>query len=255
VDVLFYGLVSFVFKKDGTVRSVFLSPDGEPHTPLFTVNTGYVHELNASLPDLVATGGGDTGLAAWRFTEVTIDPSQFDDKSLAYDMGDLDLMNPGYDTKLRWVPSMDDIFGSAKDVDQAAIDKAAARGTWPVGTITPVFDREEHRTEKWTIGKRENTALADGIRLRFKLGDEALPAVFTLTRDGKKETVKVKGGGTIVFTDYPTRIPTSADDLKHFPHFYMLLKNVTTPAEPKSSGPTTPYPARCAPSLEYPPVP
>jgi len=148
---------------------------------------------------------------------------------------------------------MDDIFGSAQGVNQDAIDKAPAKATWPVGSITPVFDREEHKTDSWSIGKRKKTPLADGLRLRLKLHDAGLPVVFTLTRDGKEETVKVKGGGTIFFTGYPNTVPKPGEDLKHFHHFYTLLEGNPIGDEPIHGLPTTPYPARCAPALNYPP--
>ncbi len=260
-DILFHGLIAFVFKKDDTVESVFLSPDAEPHIPLIAVNTTDIDKLNASDPDLIASGDGDAGFAVWKFTEATIDQADFSDKSLRKDMTALDLNNPDY-TLLRWVPSMDDIFGSLQKVDQKEIDSAPARGKWPKGWMTPVFDELTHRTDPWTIGNRRNTPVADGVRLRLQLSDPGRPFGILITRIDPKdptkkvdETIVVKGGATIFISDYPTKIPKPGNDLTHFRHYYTLRYPDKSGYDPVHGGPPTPYPSRCAPGVFYPPDP
>lgn len=254
VDIEFRGLVAFVFIKTGAyVESVFLSPSGDDHTPLCSISTEWVDDTNATDPDLTASAGGDAGVAIWGFKESSIDPSNVQDQTLTYDAGKVDTANPDYNL-IRWVPSMDDIFGAKQEVDKNRIDTAEALGEWHVGALAPVFDRPDYKTDKWNIGSRKATPLADGLRLRLTLKDAGLPLTLKLRlkRNGTEEVIQVKGGGTILMSAYPTTLPKTGDDLEHFHHFYSLIKNgASTP--PAAHAPT-PYPARCAPCLFLPEV-
>jgi hypothetical protein len=250
VDIVFRGLIAFVFKGESDVRSVFLSPGGAEHMPLLAIETANLDASNASDPDYISTGTGDSGLAVWKFSEVSLDLSNVTENKLGINHDKLDLVKPDYG-KLRWVPYMDDIFGSGQKVDQKAIDAAAARGTWTAGVMTPIFDRESHETEKWDIGQRMGTPVADGVRLRVTLADAGKPLVLNLTRNGK-ETISVAGGGTVLLSAYPKNLPKPGEDMKHFHHFYDLRDSAKTGPYPKKSFPPTPYPVRCAPSIYYP---
>jgi hypothetical protein len=248
VDIIFRGLVSVVFIKTGKyAESVFLNPDNDEHMPLCAISTESIDGANASVPDLVASADDDAGLAIWKFTEASIDESKVSDTSLTYFPDEVDVNKPDYKL-LRWVPSMDDIFGATQVVDKVKIDKGAARGTWRVGTLTPVFDRPSHKTQKWDIGNRRGIPVADGLRLRLTLADAGIPLILNLTRGGKDEKIQVHGGGTILMSAYPTTLPKAGDDLKHFHHYYGLIKGNSMGPEPHPHGPT-PYPVRCAPSL------
>jgi hypothetical protein len=251
------GLVSFIFKNGGkSVQSVFLSPSGAEHPPLVAVNTVFLADANASRPDWVASGPGDTGLAVWRFTENSIDTSNVEGTALTYNDEAVNPADPESNlASILWVPSMKDIFGVKQDVEPTAVTNAAARGSWTVGALTPIFDQERHKKEKWDIGQRKATQVADGFRLKLTLADPGLPLKLKLTRDGTPEEVMVKGGGTILFTAYPRTVPKRNEDMKHFHHFYSLLKiSPTDKNEPTIPLPPTPAPARCAPSIFYPPV-
>jgi hypothetical protein len=251
------GLVSFIFRKnDGSVQSVFLSPSGAEHPPLAAVNTAFLDNANESRPDWVTSGPGDTGLAVWRFTENSIDTSNVKETKLTYNDDPVKPDNPDSNlASILWVPSMKAIFGVEQDVDPTAVTNAAARGSWKVGALTPIFDEEKHKKEKWNIGQRKGTQVADGFRLKLTLANAGLPLKLKLTRDGTPEEVIVKGGGTILFTAYPRTVPKRNEDMKHFHHFYSLLKiSATDDNEPMIPVPPTPAPARCAPSVFYPPV-
>src|SRR5262245_44984340 len=206
----FRGLVSFIFKTDGSVRSVFLSPAGHIHTPLVAVSTEHLDSSLTSEPDWIATGKGDAGLAVWTFTEASLDRSNVLETTLTYDPADLDLNHPNH-KPTRWAPSMGGIFAATQQVDATEVDKAAARGRWDAGELTPIFDSDKHKTEKWNIGNnRKNTPLADGVRLKVTLKDPGLPLKVLLTRGATVEEVLIHAGGSVLVSAYPKQVPKAS---------------------------------------------
>jgi hypothetical protein len=154
-----------------------------------------------------------------------------------------------YEEKIRWVPHVEDVFGS-KDMalDLAELHKASAIGRFPLGQLFAVFDKKEHWDDpvhKWKINKRPGLAVADGVLLKLNLKLSAKPVIFAIDREGGPQQLKIQPQSEVRFASYPT---APGKDFEHFHHLYDLRAD-KTPADPpvKAGISSTPAPARCAP--------
>ncbi|HEX5042045.1 MAG TPA: hypothetical protein VFV75_04015 [Candidatus Polarisedimenticolaceae bacterium] len=259
VDLYLYGLYA-LRPKDGGFQAVFLSPSGMEHPPVVGVSTLQIAETNTSRPDLVTVPSPAQAVAVWRFEELEA-KDNVKTGGLVYNGDELSKdVNGKVDekdfTKLRWVPSMTDIFGVSQVVDDTKVASAAARMTMKTGDLKAVFDDPKHQTEPWSVGQRKDTAMADGVCLRITLEDPGLPLGLAVKRASGDETILLKGGTTVFVTGFPTEIPKKGDDHKHFPELYKLMAadssgHGSTERPVKGSGPSYNV-VRCSPALYFP---
>lgn len=245
--ITFRGLVAFDLESG---RAIFLSPSSDPHTPTMVFDLSKLEDGSGLPADVVAARSDGVGLAIWKFKEVELNRANIVEAKLDFNDGEVTGNAPDNDPRIRWIPKMSDIFHDKQVLDDTEVKGAAARGTFPVGRLTPVFDRASTRTTRYDLGFRKCTAIADALRMRVKVKDPTKP-LLKLTTSSKTADFVIEPGTWIEFAAFPM---TKGTDFAHLPHLLKLRKgNKEDRPVRKCEGASEPgvRPIRCAP-VEFP---
>jgi len=215
------GLVMLESSASG-LRAFFLSPADDPHPSTLTLDASAISDTSELAPDMIIPTADGRGLAVWRFQEVTLDATNVAETAIESEKGAVRGEAARGDRRLSWIPRMQDIYGAPQQLDESrASGLAGARAQFAAGRIEPVFDAPQSRSQLFTIGQRECTAVADAVRLRFSVKDASKP-LLRIVRDGVSGTIAVTPGATIELAALP--LTRSEANLEHFHHFFELVQ-------------------------------
>jgi hypothetical protein len=245
----FRGLVMLEWGDSG-LRAVFLSPADNPHPSTLTLDASALSGNTDLPPNMVLPSGDGHGLAVWRFQEVVLDATNVAETTIEAEEGAVRGEAARGDRRLSWIPRMQDIYGAPQQLDESKVGLASAKGQFAVGRIEPVFDLPQSRSQLFTIGQRQCTALADAVRLRVSIKDASKP-LLRIVRDGVAGGIVVTPGANIELAALP--LNKSVTNLEHFHHFFDLLQGSKRQesisecqAGRRASGV---YPIKCTPSM------
>lgn len=249
VIVVLRGLVAL--QTDGSgLHAYFLSPSSDPHPPTLSLDQSKLTGDPKVVPDLTIPDDMGRAIASWAIQEVTLQDGNVSDTSLAEIPGAVTGAATTSDTEIRWIPHMEDIFGAVQTLKDPG-GLIGARGLFKFGDVKPRFDATKNKSEKFTIGSRICTAVADAVQIKLQMKDSLQPLLTFKTARGDGQ-ILVDPGTTIALAALPLNKPTG--DLGHFHHYYDLIEDAvektpekceeatTTPPEPPTG-----YPVRCAP--------
>ena len=251
VTLILRGLIALETKVDG-LHVLFLSDSTDPHSPTLSVDLNRLSGPPGASPDLTIPDDLGRAIAAWAIDEVTLDPANVDEASISEIAGTVtEKVTDAEKTKIRWVPHMEDIYGATQTLTEAP-NLVKARGTFAAGRLEPIFDSSQNKTQRFTIGNRVCTAVADGVRLQVKMKDSLKPLLTFKTGKGDGQILVIPGT-TVALASLPQN--QTKDHLAHFHHYFGLIQNgeVKAPsecAEGSANTPPTPpagHPIRCAP--------
>jgi hypothetical protein len=247
VVLVLRGLVALQTDGDG-LHAYFLNPSSDPHPPTLSLDQFKLTGDPGVPPDLTIPDETGRAIASWAIQEVTLQDANVSDTSLVETPGAVTGAATTSDTEIRWIPHMEDIYGTAQTLKDPG-GLIGARGLFKFGDVKPRFDASKNKSEKFTIGSRVCTAVADAVQIKLQMKDSLQPLLTFKTAKGDGR-ILVDPGTTIALAALPLNKPTG--DLTHFHHYYALVENgeEKTPEKCEEAAPTTPptgYPVRCTP--------